>query len=481
MKRILLIGYNYAPELTGIGKYSGEMIGWLAKHGYECTVITTYPYYPHWKVQEPYFQGRFWYKTERQCIGATGKIKICRCPMYVPAVPSGLKRVLLDISFFFTAFLKLLHLLPGKKFDYVITVAPSFQLGLLGVLYRKLRKAYFLYHIQDMQIEAARDLKMIRSKKIINALFRFEKYIFNQATEVSSISEEMVRRIQEKAKKEIFLLRNWTDNNFFFPIKNREELKKDFGFAVSDKIVLYSGAIGEKQGLEAVLHAAKALQQQKDIKFLICGSGPYKEKLQGLANSLKLYNVSFLPLQPFDKFNLFLNIADVHLVIQKAGAADLVMPSKLTNILAVGGLALVTANSGSGLHSLIEKHKIGLLVDSENQQALNEGIQKAVRGNNSHINENSRLFAETYLSIDEIMNSLELRLKGIVKIPTTGVRVVVQKKKDSQPMEEKALPLKQPKTDTPHFVKDRTPVSSEKKKMSKEETVREEKKAFSKK
>ena len=470
-KRILMIGYNYAPELTGIGKYSGEMISWLAKQGYECTVITTYPYYPYWKVQEPYFQNRFWYKTERQYIGA-GKVTICRCPMYVPAAPSGLKRVLLDLSFFFTSFFKLLQLLPGKKFDYVITIAPSFQLGLLGVLYRKLRKAYFLYHIQDMQIEAARDLKLIRSKRMINALFRFEKFIFNQASGVSSISEEMVRRIQEKAKKEVFLLPNWTDNSFFFPVKNREELKKDFGFAVSDKIVLYSGAIGEKQGLEAVLYAAKVLQKQKDIKFLICGSGPYKNKLQELANNLKLYNVSFLPLQPFDKFNLFLNIADVHLVIQKAGAADLVMPSKLTTILAVGGLALVTANSGSGLHSLIKKHKIGLLVESENQQALNEGIQKAIRGNNREIHKNSRLFAESYLSIDEIMNSLELRLKGIVKIPTTGTRVVVRKKKESEALEEKTLPLNQAKTEAPHLFKDRTPVSSEKNKISKKEAVR---------
>ncbi|HAI44922.1 MAG TPA: hypothetical protein DCM40_46020, partial [Maribacter sp.] len=42
MKKLLFIGYNFSPELTGIGKYSGEMMHWLAKKGHDCTVLTSY-------------------------------------------------------------------------------------------------------------------------------------------------------------------------------------------------------------------------------------------------------------------------------------------------------------------------------------------------------------------------------------------------------------------------------------------------------
>jgi colanic acid biosynthesis glycosyl transferase WcaI len=31
--KILLYGINFAPELTGIGKYTGEMAAWLASLG----------------------------------------------------------------------------------------------------------------------------------------------------------------------------------------------------------------------------------------------------------------------------------------------------------------------------------------------------------------------------------------------------------------------------------------------------------------
>jgi len=406
-KRVLLIGYNFFPEPTGIGKYSGEMIKWLAEKGYDCTVITTYPYYPYWKVQEPYHKNRFGYTTERQQFPSGGSITLHRCPMYVPAKPSGSKRILLDLSFLVSGLFKLIQLLPAKKFDFVVTVVPSFQFGVLGALYKKFRGAKFMYHIQDMQIEAARDLQMIKSEKAINALLGFEKYIFDKADYVSSISEGMVTKIQEKAKKDVFLLPNWADVNLFYPIADRASVKREFGFEPTDKIVLYSGAIGEKQGLEAILYAAKEFQQQKEVKFIICGSGPYKEKLQNLAKELNLQNVNFFPLQPFEKFNQFLNLADIHLVIQKATASDLVMPSKLTTILSVGGLALITANPGSGLHTLVQKYNMGWLVEAENQQALNNGLQQALIEDTTVQRKNARAYAERYLSIDKIMESFE--------------------------------------------------------------------------
>lgn len=406
-KRILLIGYNFFPELTGIGKYSGEMMHWLALNGYDCTVITAYPYYPYWKVQEPYFRNRFMYKTENKRFESGGKLTVYRCPMYIPAQPTGIKRILLDFSFLLSAALKLIQLIPGQKFDSVITIAPSFQFGLLGILYKKFRNTKVLYHVQDMQIEAARDLKLIKSKKIINLLFRTEKYVFDNSDIVSSISQGMISRLEAKAKKSVLLFPNWTDIDLFYPIHDRATLKEGFGFNAADKIILYSGAIGEKQGLEAIVHAANEYKLYDSLVFVICGSGPYKQKLQELAARLDVQNINFFPLQPFDKFNQFLNMADVHLVIQKANASDLVMPSKLTTILAVGGLALITANEDSSLYALVHQHRMGLLVEAESQVALNEGIKRAISADTSIMTVNARVYAEENLSIESVMGAFK--------------------------------------------------------------------------
>lgn len=410
-KRILFIGYNFAPELTGIGKYSGEMMHWLAKEGHECTVLTAYPYYPYWQVQEPYRKNRFWYKKEVTRFDSGGLLSVVRCPMYVPKNPSGLKRMLLDTSFSMMAFLACLPIVFQKKYDWVITIAPSFQFGLLGVFYKKLKGAKHLHHIQDMQIEAAQDLGLIKSPKLLQLLYAIERYIFKYTDVISSISEGMLERIGKKAQKPILFFPNWTETQSFFPLVDKGSLKEQFGFTSTEWVVLYSGAIGEKQGLEAILYAAKTLTSYPNVKFVICGTGPYKEVLRNKAERMQLQNIRFMPLQPKEDFNAFLNMADLHLVIQKEKASDLVMPSKLTTILAVGGVALITANKDSTLFQIVRKYDMGILVAAEDQKALNEGILNAYHHkDNSGVKKAARRYAEQYLAIDTVMQSFVEKL-----------------------------------------------------------------------
>ena len=191
--RILILAGNFSPEPTGIGKYNGEMIEWLAKNGYKITVITTFPYYPHWKVQEPYTKRRYWFKKEKKLFGeAMIPVEVIRCPHYVPKHPTGAKRIISDFSIVFATFLVIIKLLFREKYRYVMTVAPPFQTGLLAVMYKKLKSAKILYHVQDLQVDAARELGMIKSKVLINTLFRVEKYILTHTDHISSISGGMI-------------------------------------------------------------------------------------------------------------------------------------------------------------------------------------------------------------------------------------------------------------------------------------------------
>ena len=415
-KRILLIGGNFYPELTGIGKYNGEMMDWLAAQGNICMVITTYPYYPDWKVKTPYNKKAYWFSKDFKQINANpaNPIKIYRCPHFIPENPSGLTRILSDISFCLSATVMVFYLLFKKKNDYVITVSPPFLTGILAIIYKKIKGAKFFYHVQDLQIDAAADLQMIKSRLLIRLLFRIERFILKQADLLSSISEGMIDRIKQKAGRErVSFFPNWVDTTLFFPIAEKDRLKEAFGFQATDKVILYSGAIGEKQGLEAILYTADSLKNRSGLKFVICGSGPYKKKLEDLKTNLQTQNVVFLPLQPAEKLNEFLNMADVHLVIQKTNASDLVMPSKLTAILAVGGLAVITAPVQSSLFKVVNNNQIGLLAEPENQAALTEAIQKALNPEMGHLNENARNYAKQYLSINEILKKYAQNMASI--------------------------------------------------------------------
>src|SRR5690606_4309145 len=168
--RVLLMGINFSPELTGIGKYSGEMADWFSNNGYHCTVVTGFPYYPYWKIQVPY-TGKFYKKEIRQ----DGNLEVYRCPLYVPATPTGIRRILQDASFSLSSSFVMLRLLFKPKHDYIFCIAPPLHLVFLALLYRFFKGGKVIYHVHDLQIEAARDLKILNLKAVFSMLFTLER------------------------------------------------------------------------------------------------------------------------------------------------------------------------------------------------------------------------------------------------------------------------------------------------------------------
>ncbi|MFI5158064.1 MAG: WcaI family glycosyltransferase [Sphingobacteriales bacterium] len=404
-KSILLLSHNFSPEPTGIGKYNGEMMDWLCKNGYNATVITTFPYYPFWKVQAPY--SNKWYKKEVVQYAEQGTVmKIYRCPIYIPAFPSGAKRMIQDVLLWPAMLMVLFQqILFKKKHDLLITIAPPFHLAHLAFFYRFFRGGKIDYHIQDLQIEAAQQLNILGSSGLFNLMYKIEKKILCSSDYVSTISEGMMKKVEEKVGRKVLFFPNWADTSLFYPLDDRAAAKKQWGFKTDDQVCLYSGSIGEKQGLESIIYAAEILKDQPQIKFVIAGSGPYKIKLTELAEARGLNNVFFFPLQDKEDFNAFLNMADVHLIIQKGDASDLVMPSKLTTILAVGGVSIVTAPHGTSLEHVINENHLGTVTLPDDTEELAIAIQNILTKNMDEMRQNARDYALKYLNIDNVMQT----------------------------------------------------------------------------
>jgi colanic acid biosynthesis glycosyl transferase WcaI len=178
-------------------------------------------------------------------------------------------------------------------------------------------------------------------------------------------------------------------------------------------VILYSGNLGEKQGLEIIIEVAKHFTNRPEVVFIISGSGGGKEKLENAVKQAGLGNVKFFPLQPYEKLSALLATADVHLVLQKKSATDLVMPSKLVSILAAGGCPIVTALPGSTLYDVVDQYQAGILIEPENAVALQEGIEKALAGNLDVYKANARRYAEQFLSKENIMKKWEAALEKL--------------------------------------------------------------------
>jgi len=401
--KILVYGINYAPELTGIGKFSGEMATWLAAQGHSIRVVTAPPYYPDWRVFKGY--SSFLYLRHQ-----VESVDVWRCPVWVPAVPSGLKRIVHLLSFALSSSFVMFRQVFWRP-DLVIVIEPPLFCSPVAVFIARICGARSWLHIQDLEVDAAFDLGVLSSPGLKKIVLMIERWLMGRFDRVSTISEQMLSRLAAKgvlAEKQI-LFPNWVDIERICPIICPYAFRKQMSISEDSIVFLYSGNMGEKQGLEIVVEAARRLVDRKDIVFVMCGQGAAYSRLRNLAAGLE--NVHWLPLQPLDRLNDLLNLADVHLLPQRADAADLVMPSKLTGMLASGRPVLATALDGTQIAQVLESS--GVVVPPENVGLfvnaildLSENPEKRQK-----LGKNAREYAVEYLGRDAVLERFEESLQ----------------------------------------------------------------------
>lgn len=343
---LLVIGLNYTPEPVGIGPYTAGLCEELVKSGHQVTAIVGKPYYPQWKADPAYAGG--WLEAEER------GVRLVRCPHYVPPDPTGIRRFGHLISFAIAALIPAMRIALRERPQVVLCVAPALLSVLAAILAAWLCGARLWIHVQDFEVEAAFATGLMRpnTPKARFALWA-EGWVLRQADRVSTISPQMVAKLGEKGipAERRLELRNWANASFANDPAGAAELRADWNLA-GRVVALYSGNIARKQGIEILIDAARLLQHRPDITFVICGEGPNRAALEARARGLA--NVQLHDLQPAERMGAMLSMADLHLLPQIAGAADLVLPSKLTNMLASGKPVVATTEPGTGLYSEVD-------------------------------------------------------------------------------------------------------------------------------
>ena len=363
---ILILGLNFYPEPIGVGKYTAEMSVYLSQGGHQVRVVTTPPYYPYWQVQ-PGYKG--WQYRHEEWQG----IRVYRAPLWVPQEPSGTKRLLHLLSFAISIIPLLLWQIFWRP-DLVMCIAPAFFCTPFAWLTARLCGAKAWLHIQDFELDAATHLGMLSSEHFLTKwAARCECWLLTRFDRVSTISNRMLARLKEKgvSSDRAYLFPNWIDTNSIIPLTHsHDSLRKVLGIPDAKIVVLYSGNMGHKQGLESIIEAARGLQTHFDILFVLCGDGATREMLEKSAHGLP--NIQFLGLQPLEKLNQLLNTADIHILPQRVNAADLVMPSKLLGMMASGKAIIATTGSDTELGNVVSQ--IGITVPPNDGLALSNAI-----------------------------------------------------------------------------------------------------------
>ncbi|WP_335933131.1 glycosyltransferase [Streptomyces sp. PTD5-9] len=362
-RTLLVVSTNYAPELTGIGPYAARLAEHWAASGADTHVLAGMPHYPSWRTLDGY-RGA-WRITERRA-GVT----VHRRRHYVPPRQTALRRAAFEASVLAHGLLP--PPLPGPP-DAVVSQMPSLAGGVLGARLARRHRVPHLPVVQDLMGAAAAQSGIRGGGRAAAAASAAERRTLRGAALVGVIHESFVPRVVDYGVDpgRIRVVPNWS--HVAAPSADRAATRARLGWDRGTPVVLHSGNMGFKQGLEVLVDAARLAPE---IRVVLMGDGSRREALRGRAAGLR--NLDFLPPADEGEFTDVLAAADVLAVTQRASVLDMSVPSKLTSYFVSGRPVVASVADGGGTAQEIRRSGAGVLVAPEDPAALLSAVRKLV-------------------------------------------------------------------------------------------------------
>jgi glycosyltransferase involved in cell wall biosynthesis len=215
---------------------------------------------------------------------------------------------------------------------------------------------------------------MMHEGKAARLSRRLEHFVYSHADEISVISQGFFDNLAGKGvpRAKLTLAPNWVDTARFHAVRD-PAVRAALGAANGETLVLHTGNMGAKQGLETVIDATALLADDSVVVTLI-GDGNHRRELEARGTALGLKNLRFRALQM--DYSATLAAADILVLAQRGRLVDSVAPSKLLSYMGSGKPVVAAVNELSEAARLISLAKCGMVVPPEEPTALAAAVRK---------------------------------------------------------------------------------------------------------
>jgi putative colanic acid biosynthesis glycosyltransferase WcaI len=366
--RVLVISQQFSPEMGALPNRLYPLTRHLAEHGHEVFVATGMPNYPKGDVF-PDYRGRHFMRERRD--GAT----VLRTRYYTTARNVSTRAQLLSYLSFLPA---VLHSgWRAGRVDAVFVTSPPIFPAVPAILLAKLRGAKLVVDLRDLWPDEVVAVGAAREGSApIRVLRAIERWMYRSADVVTCTTRAFADTVAERGvgEEKRRLLPNGADVELFRPLPRENEIAAEYPFG-DRLVVMYSGLLGIKHGLETVIEAAALLRDREDVVFFLRGEGPRREALKAQVRELGLTNVLFGGERPIEEVPYLLARADVCVTnLLPDRYLDKIVSVKVFEYLAcakpvVGGLR------GEGA-KVLEESGGGIAVEPGDPQAMADAVRE---------------------------------------------------------------------------------------------------------
>lgn len=289
------------------------------------------------------------YKKKKHEILYDGKLEIHRFSLYKEG-KNPLSRALRYFLFCAISLQKSLYGKEAKDCNVIYAVSTPPIIGVMSAFVKRRRNIPFVYVLQDIFPDSLVGTGLVKKDSFLWKIGRkIENYTYKHADKIIVIGEDFKHNIMAKGvpEKKIEIVYNWVDENAIVPVvKEDNPLFEALGISRDKFHVVYAGNLGNAQNIDVIVDSAKEMAGDKDVEFLIFGTGGLKEQFVEKVKNYGISNVKFFPLQPMERVSQVYGLGDVCVVSCKPGLGGAAMPSKMLSIMSAGRAVVASFDEG---------------------------------------------------------------------------------------------------------------------------------------
>jgi len=365
--RILYISQYFPPEAGASQTRAHELARNLVAQGHQVTILAEIPNHPSGIIR-PEYRGRYYEHADLDGIDVRR--------VWVKASPEKnyRSRIWFYASFMLSAAFTGVFLARGK-YDVLYVDSPPLLAGGAGLVISRLRRIPMVFEVCDLWPESAIVLGEMKGKRSIALATWLEEACYRRAKKIVVVTRGIWDRLVERGQppSKLALIPNGANTELFqFSPAARSLWREKLG--LQDKfIALYAGLHGLAQGLETIVEAARQLQSEPSVHFLLVGEGPCKADLIALADSYELKNITFLGEQPRENIPGLQSTADAAIIpLKNLPLFEGALPSKVFDAWACSR-PIILGVGGEG-RSLLESVQGGIYTPPEDANALAQAV-----------------------------------------------------------------------------------------------------------
>ncbi len=376
MANVLFLSLVFPPDGVSTALIMGELAADLRARGHDVKVVTTAPHYNRDEAAEARQPLRPWWGRVLQRSEYAG---IPVIHTWMPRKGAGIAgRLTAWMTFHFLSTAVALAL--TWRPDVIIAPSPPLTVGISAWIVSAMRRARFIYNVQEIYPDIAVNLGALRNRTLIRALQALERFVYRRAAIVTVIAPRMRDRLLEKRvpAEEVEVIPNFVDISSLRPAPKDNAFSREHG--LTDRfVVTYAGNMGPAQDLETFIDAAGRLRHEPGVHCLLIGGGTSEQALRDRVRFLDLSNCTIVGYQPYERMRDIYAASDVCLVPQAAATGCDAIPSKVYRIFACARPIIASTEMDSDLANLVRRSQGGAVVPPGSPDALAEVIRRAAR------------------------------------------------------------------------------------------------------